>query len=717
MRPWNSILPSFSRTMLAVSLCACFLTGCAGMYNTPYLSFITVTPGVESLAMGETVQFKAMATYSNGTTGDVSNSVVWHTQDVSVAAVNTSGLASSVSAGRTLVTASESSVVGEAVLVISKAALKEISITSVSSLIFLGQTAQLHAAGTYSDKSVQDITDQVSWSAAQTGVAQVNSKGLVSPVAVGSTAVTGALNDISASSQITVAPAALLSIAVQGKNAALPLGTSEQLNALGTYTDGSTENLTSAVHWTSSSPGIINTSASGLATTRAVGNASIIATLSGISGATTLNVSTASLVSIAVSAAHSILPLGTVGQLTATGIYTDGSKNDLTQSATWTSSSPAVVAISSPGVVSARNIGAANVAASFSNITGKANLSISPAVLTGILVTLANTSIPVGNTVQLKATGTFTDGSTQDLTSSANWVSSSPAIASIRNPGVVTAVSIGATRLSAASGSIQGAADLNVSAATLSSLRLAPTGPTVPLGNSLQLAVTGTYSDGSTQDVTQQASWNIQSPTIAAVTAAGLATGQRVGTTGVTASLNGVAASDILTVQPLLSVAYFDATSGVDSTIRITNPAVTGEDLCTMIYVFDQAQQMSECCGCLVSQDGLLTLSLEKDLLSNPLTGVPSKSGTIMLVTADPAANPSCNASAVTPEGSAVAWSTHLFQSQSGQAASRIIPGTEDIFSSMPLNTTLSSALQAQCTFIQQLGSGQGVCGCSGHAN
>lgn len=715
MRYWNSILPLFSRIILAAPLCACFLIGCAGMYDTPHLSYMTVTPGVESLAMGETVQFKAMATYSNGTTADVSNSVIWHIQDASVAAVNTSGLASSVSVGRTLVTASESSVVGEAVLVISKAALKEISITSASSPIFLGQTTQLHATGTYSDKSVQDITDQVSWSAAQAGVVQVNAKGFVSSVTVGSTAIIGALNGISASSQITVAPAALVSIVVQGQNTALSLGTSEQLSALGTYTDSSTENLSSAVRWTSSSPGTINTSASGLATARAIGSASIIASLNGISGATNLNVATAALVSIMVTAAHSSLPLGTTGQLTATGTYTDGSKNDLTHSATWTSSSPAVMTISSPGVVSAVGLGTTAVSASFSNITGKANLSTSPAVLTGIHVTLANASIPVGNTVQLKATGIFTDGSAQDLTSSASWVSSSPAVASIRSPGVVMAVSLGATHLSAASGGIQGAADLNVSAATLSSLQLAPAGPTVPLGNSLQLAVTGTYSDGSTQDVTQQVSWNIQSPTIATVTAAGMATGQKVGMTGVTASLNGLAISDTLTVQPLLSVAYFDATSGIDSTIRITNPAVTGQDLCTMIYVFDQAQQMSECCGCMVSQDGLLTLSLEKNLLGNPLIGVPSKSGTIMLVTADPAANPSCNASAITPEGAAVAWSTHLFQRQAGQTS--FAPGTEDTFSTMPLNTTLSSALQAQCSFIQQLGSGQGVCGCSGHAN
>jgi hypothetical protein len=165
--------------------------------------------------------------------------------------------------------------------------------------------------------------------------------------------------------------------------------------------------------------------------------------------------------------------------------------------------------------------------------------------------------------------------------------------------------------------------------------------------------------------------------------------------------------SDTVTVQPLLAVAYFDATSGVDSTIRVTNPGTTGQDLCTMIYVFDQDQQMSECCGCLVSQDGLLTLSLKKDLLSNPLTGVASKAGTLMLVSAKQLSVGGCDAASMTPAGTVSGWATHLPQSKTGALSSAETP-----FSGSPLGTAQSSSLQAQCSFIQQLGSGQGLCGC-----
>ena len=87
-----------------------------------------------------------------------------------------------------------------------------------------------------------------------------------------------------------------------------------------------------------------------------------------------------------------------------------------------------------------------------------------------------------------------------------------------------------------------------------------------------------------------------------------------------------------------------NGTSGApDATVRITNPGtsigidddtapVTNGNLCAMIYVFDNDQQMTECCGCLTTPDGLRTLSVTKDLTSNPLTGVVSKNGDIKSV-------------------------------------------------------------------------------------
>lgn len=116
---------------------------------------------------------------------------------------------------------------------------------------------------------------------------------------------------------------------------------------------------------------------------------------------------------------------------------------------------------------------------------------------------------------------------------------------------------------------------------------------------------------------------------------------------------------------------------------------------------------MSECCGCLVSQDGLLTLSLRKNLLSNPLTGVPSTAGTVVVIPAAQASSGGCNASSLTPAGSLIAWSTRLPASPSAQSST-----VDETFSNSPLDPNSAAAIQAQCSFVQKLGSGQGLCGC-----
>jgi len=100
-------------------------------------------------------------------------------------------------------------------------------------------------------------------------------------------------------------------------------------------------------------------------------------------------------------------------------------------------------------------------------------------------------------------------------------------------------------------------------------------------------------------------------------------------------------------------------------------------------------------------------LSVGKNLTANPLTDSPTLAGTVMLVTADYASNASCNAASMTPTGMEIAWATHLQTLTSKTAVT-----SEESLSETALGAAQSSALQAQCLFIQQLGSGRGICSC-----
>jgi len=67
-----------------------------------------------------------------------------------------------------------------------------------------------------------------------------------------------------------------------------------------------------------------------------------------------------------------------------------------------------------------------------------------------------------------------------------------------------------------------------------------------------------------------------------------------------------------------------------DNIIRLINPngsaniGITGENeqfVCAMIYVFDDDEEMGECCGCPISSAGLLTLSVQHNLTSQFVEG------------------------------------------------------------------------------------------------
>ena len=120
-----------------------------------------------------------------------------------------------------------------------------------------GLTEQFTATGTYTDGTTANLTTQVTWASATTSVATISTRrtGLASTLATGTTAITAALGGItSPSDTLTVTAAALTSIAVTPANPIGAKGLTEQFTATGTYTDGSTADLTTQVTWASATP-------------------------------------------------------------------------------------------------------------------------------------------------------------------------------------------------------------------------------------------------------------------------------------------------------------------------------------------------------------------------------------------------------------------------------------------------------------------------------
>jgi uncharacterized protein YjdB len=365
----------------------------------------------------------------------------------------------------------------------------------------------------------------------------------------------------------------------------MPVGVQRQLVATGTFNDGAAHDVTKTVRWASSDPSVATVTDGGMVSTVGPGAATIIATdpETAIAGSAILTVTPAALVSIAVTPSAAAVAAGTSARLTATGIYGDGTTQDLTDTVVWSSSDDTIAAFQGgadgSGVARAEAPGTVTVIAlhAATNISGSATLTVTPAQLVSIAVTPPTASAPVGVPSAFTATGTYTDGTTQDLTASVAWSSSDPSIASVAavggSSGRVTGTSPGTVTIQAVDPGTQvaGSADLTVTPAVLVSLSLTPAAPSVPLGTSRQLAAIGTFTDGTTNDVTELVTWSSASAGIASVTNAagsrGLAKALAIGSTIIRATdpSTNTAGSTTLTVTPasLVSIAVTPATPSV----------------------------------------------------------------------------------------------------------------------------------------------------------
>jgi Bacterial Ig-like domain (group 2)/Putative Ig domain len=200
-------------------------------------------------------------------------------------------------------------------------------------------------------------------------------------------------------------------------------------------------------------------------------------------------------------------------------------------------------------------------------VTGKTNLARVSFVsgLVSIALTPSMPSVPLGVTQQFTATGTFSDASTANLTSSVNWTSGTPAVASVNaSSGLANALTEGSTVITATSGTVSGSTTLTVTPAGLQSIAITPNPITMGPGSTQQLTATGTYSDGTTQNVTTAAKWTSDTPSVATIgPSTGLATGVSVGSATISATLGSLTATAPLSVvttgaAPSYSFSEFD---------------------------------------------------------------------------------------------------------------------------------------------------------------
>ncbi|WP_413292393.1 Ig-like domain-containing protein [Bdellovibrio sp. HCB185ZH] len=445
------------------------------------LSSVALSPYGPKIGIGSAQNFKLTGTYSDGSTTNLTQSATWVSADPAIAEVNATlaGQLVGKSAGTTTVTASYGGKSANVSIQVTGATLTSLEVSPAIKTIAKANFAQYVATGVYSDNSVRDISDQVTWSVDNPAKASVNTTGLVTGIDSGSVSVKASMGVLNDSALLTITATSLSSIAIQNAPTTLPTGFSVGLKAIGTYADGTTQDITADVLWGSNDESLLSISNespnNGYAKGLASGSVVVSAELGGISTTKSFSVANVSLQTIAVSPGALLIPKGVNLNWSAQGTFADGTVLDVTKNVNWSSSNPLYAVMSnvegSNGLMSSIYTGSStvsfNITATYGAVTATAGMTITPTTLASLVLRPMAITMHTGKTIGMKAYGRFSDGAASDLTTAVKWASSARAIASISNsiqtPGLLSSLAEGAANLSAELGAVSASTAVTVS--------------------------------------------------------------------------------------------------------------------------------------------------------------------------------------------------------------------------------------------------------------
>jgi hypothetical protein len=525
------------------------------------LQSIAVTPANDTVPLGTITAFTATGTYSDNSTQNLTAAATWMSSNPTQASITSpGGVVTALALTNTAITITATSVgvSGNTGLTVANATLTSIVIPSgpQNTVTIANSTSyQFAAYGLYNDGSKRNLTTKVTWASSNQAAATIGAaNGRAQAVGANqSTSISATLGSVTGMATLVVSTATIQSIAVGPSGASIAPLTTQTFSAIGTFSDNSTQNISQDVDWVSNNSTVATISNAagtiGVATAVAPGGATatISAAFGGTTGTASLFVSTAKLNTITVSPATATLAVNANLALQSTGNFSDGTTQSITSVVTCTSSDTTIATVSG-NIVTGESISAtpATITCSLGGVNGTASITVEG--FTAIAITAPNNgNVAEDTSIALTATGTLTDGTTQNITSSVLWTSSNPSLATMSNSsgsyGWANGIAPGTVTVIAAFGGQVGVTSLNVTDATLTSITITPKNPSVGLGARQQFSAQGSFSDQSTEDLTQQVTWTASDQAVAIINSTGLALTTGIGSTSIGATLNEVTAT------------------------------------------------------------------------------------------------------------------------------------------------------------------------------
>ena len=472
------------------------------------VSKIAIVP-VSRIANRTSAQMHAIAIFTDGSSRDVTTTpgITWSSSNSSVATIAaTAGLAGAQAPGSATISAKLGSVSGSTTLNVSDATIQSLVVAPNQASVAPGASQNVIALATFADSAghfQQDISSVAAWTSDNTSVATVEFAAglqeLASGVATGTADVSAAFSDAdgnaaNAAAVLNVSSATLSGISVSPGNANVTFGGGQQFTATGNFTDGTQQDVTRTVAWAATDPAVADFTNFGFAEAGGPGQTGVTATMAGQTGSGALAVNGGALVKIDICAASVDDPLSNCPPLDplapppaisfaklipyrviAIGTFTDGSREDLTGSVRWTSSNASIATISNdPGIpgfvtgvyphgtVTGLASGHVTLTASAGGLEGTSDVIVTDATPVFITLTPLNASVQLGLTQPLSAVATFTDNTTEEVTSYVRWAATDPSVAVAYPDGIAYPVATGVTTVTATLNGAAGNATLTV---------------------------------------------------------------------------------------------------------------------------------------------------------------------------------------------------------------------------------------------------------------
>ena len=494
--------------------------------NEVSLVSINLFASATSFQVGSEVSLYAIGYYDNGSQGNISNIVSFTSSDEAIVSISGTS-ASAVSAGVVQVSASLDGVSKSITLAPFSATLTGIELNLNALTLPSDGSSQLIVYGVYDNNQTQVVTSLATLSSQDGAVASIDSDGLISAVASGTTTLDISYNGFSTTLNVEVTSATIDSIQVTPALGSKPIGVDQQFSATASLSDGTTLDVTNSVSWSSSNTDRLTINSAGYAEMVSAGSVEVSATLDGASSTVDFVVLAKTLDSISLTIESPSIGVDVLSDVTCLANYSDGSSEDISTEVSLSLSDTSIALINQSDSISLRSlaIGSTDLTASFGGMSASATLTVTGASLVSIEVQTDNSLLSAGVNAYFKAMGTYDDASVVDITNNVSWslnnasygsISNSPSNKGLYNNtfngGATTNLTISATL-----GAINGSLEIVLAPGTINSISITPSSVSTTSFNNLNYRAYAHFDDGASVEITDIATWTSSDTSIAII--------------------------------------------------------------------------------------------------------------------------------------------------------------------------------------------------------